>query len=164
MAAVDEPAETPADVALTALLAAQVAAWEVEATEALLDVADDWIASHGATHRLYEEAIRRRRGIESRWCVQQRVVWTACCQLWHGLTLMVDRQSWLRGNAPEIDAETLEGIWGSLMGERQVPFGVVYPVAGALSVPTWQRDELIERREKQRATAKRPRKTKEARS
>ena len=146
-----EPEAVPDDIAMTALLAAQVAAWEVEATEVVLDVADDWIAGHAASHRLYRQAVERRRLIEARWCIQQRVVWTACCQLWYALGLMTAREAWLAENAPEIDAETLETIWRSLMGERQIPFGVVYPVEGQLPVPAWQREELAERRDKQRA-------------
>lgn len=148
-----EPEQAPADVAETALLAAQVAAWEVEATEAVLDVADDWFTSHAGDHRLYRQAVERRRLIEAQWCIQQRLCWTACCQLYGALAAMMASEAWIAQNAPEIDAETMETIWGSLMGERLVPFGVVYPVAGRLPVPAWQRDELSERRDRQRAKA-----------
>lgn len=48
---------------------------------------------------------------------------------------------------------TVETIWRSLVGERLVPFGVVYPLPGELPIPAWQRDELSERRDRQRAKA-----------
>jgi hypothetical protein len=145
-AAHDEPPVSPEDLAETALLAAQVAAWEVEYTEAALDVADDWFAAHSVTDRLYERAVRRKTVLESQRVVQLWMAWTAVSQLWTALSVMEGRDGWLSDNAPEIDAESIESVWRSIAGDRLPPFGVPYPKTSSIAVPAWQREELEERR------------------
>lgn len=148
---------SPEDLALTALLAAQVAAWEVEDTEAVLVVANTWLATHDMADRRYERAVQRKSVIETRRIIQQWMTWTAIRQLWAALAAMERRAAWLAEHAPEIDAGSIEGIWRSLMGERLTPFGVPYPTVSEQAVPAWQRGELEERRATQRAKSKRRR-------
>lgn len=144
-----EPVETPDDAALTALLAAQVADYEVIDSEARLAVADDWIASHDDSDRRWDEAQRRRSRIETQRVIQLRACWTACVALCEALGAMTAAESWMTANAPEIGTQAAEGIWQSLMGERLIPAGVRYP-AEVSPLPGWMRDELHMRRDGQR--------------
>lgn len=142
------------DVAMTAYLALQVAAFELDDSEAVLRVADAWFSTHESTDPLYSRAVSRRRSHEAtHWC-QLRTAWTACCQFWQALSLMPSPTSWCALHAPEIDPASFHHVWVSVMGERPLPDGLSYPPSRNgheyfLPFAPWQQDELEERRTKQ---------------